>query len=61
MRGAELPHWPQWCYLPLFGAYAIVGGGGTNRVPIDRAQHPGVVAALAAWRMTQGIYRYDPA
>lgn len=61
MRGGELPQWPEWCYLPHFGAYAIVSGGGTNRVPIERAQHPGIVAALAAWRMTQGIYRYNPA
>lgn len=60
-RGQSLPAWPDWCYLPLHGAYAIVSGGGENRVPYSRAHHVGIVGALAAWRMTQGIYRYDPA
>lgn len=60
LRGRELPEWPDWCYLPLAGAYAIVSGGGERRVPLDRAHHVGIVGALAAWRMTQGIYRYDP-
>jgi hypothetical protein len=54
-----LPDWPDWCYLPLHGAYTIVSGGG--RVPIERSHHIAAVGALAAWRMTQGIYRYDPA
>ena len=26
-RGVDLPHWPDWCYLPLSAAYAIVSGG----------------------------------
>lgn len=60
-RGRELPQWPEWCYLPMHGAYAIVSGGGERRVPFERAHHVGIVGALAAWRMTQGIYRYDPA
>lgn len=61
LRGAELPAWPDWCYLPLHGAYAAVSGGGEHRVPYERSHHVGIVGALAAWRMTQGIYRYDPA
>ena len=60
-RGGELPAWPQWCYLPLHGAYAIVSGGGDNVVPFERAHHVGILGALAAWRVTQGIYRFDPA
>ncbi len=58
-RGRGLPDWPDWCYLPMAAAYAAVSGGGTNRVPLDRAHHVAVMSALAAWRMTQGIYRYD--
>lgn len=62
MRGREgLPEWPEWCYLPLHAAYAIVSGGGEHRVPYERAHHVGILGALAAWRMTQGIYRFDPA
>lgn len=60
-RGATLPAWPAWCYLPLHGAYAIVSGGGDNRVPFERAHHTAILGAITAWRMTQGIYRYDPA
>lgn len=61
LRGRGLPAWPQWCYLPLHGIYAIVSGGGDARVPYERAHHVGILGALAAWRMTQGIYRIDPA
>ena len=61
MRGTDLPAWPEWCYVPLHGAYAIVSGGGDERVPHHHAHHVGIVGALAAWRMTQGIYRFDPA
>jgi hypothetical protein len=59
-RGSTgFPGWPDWCFCPLAGAYAIVSGGGDNRIP---TQHIGEVArlgALAAWRVSQGIYRFD--
>lgn len=51
--------WPDWCYLPLAGAYAIVSGGG--RIGLDRAADVSRLGAMIAWRMTQGIYRFDPA
>lgn len=54
-RGKALPHWPDWCYLPLAASYAILSGGGDSR-----ATHVGPLGALLAWRPTQGIYRYDP-
>lgn len=53
--------WPAWCFLPLAGAYAVVSGGGSNRVQLDRAGDVARLGALMAWRMTQGIYRFDPA
>lgn len=59
-RGQELPDWAAWCFVPLAGAYAIVSGGGDNRVPLERAGDVSALAALAAWRMTKGIYRFDP-
>lgn len=58
-RGKDLPSWPEWCWCPLAASYAIVSGGGSNQVPLDRIMDVGVLGALAAWRMTQGIYRYD--
>ncbi|MCP4635931.1 MAG: hypothetical protein GY848_05600 [Methyloversatilis sp.] len=61
-RGRGLPDWPAWCYLPLSASYAIVSANlGVDRLSV---QHVGDVArlgALAAWRVTQGIYRFDPA
>jgi hypothetical protein len=55
----ELGDWPSWCYVPLAAAYTIVSGGGENRVAPDAVQDVGILGALAAWRMTQGIYRID--
>ena len=54
-RGRDLPGWPDWCYLPLAGAYAIATGGRDDVMPqgVDVA----VIGALAAWRATQGVYR----
>ena len=61
MRADDFPEWPDWCFLPMQGAYAILSGGGDRRVPLDCIHHVGIVAALAAWRVTQGVYRFDPA
>ena len=58
-RGDDLPRWPDWCYCPMAAAHAIVCGGGSV-APIDRLGDIGVLAALSAWRLTKGIYRYDP-
>lgn len=55
-RGRDLPDWPQWCFLPLAGAIALVEGYGVRHDGLDPAR----LAALAAWRVTQGVYRFDP-
>jgi hypothetical protein len=60
-RGKSLPDWPDWCFLPLAGAYAIVSEGtGTDRMPPAKILDVARVGAHAAWRVTQGIYRIDP-
>lgn len=62
LRGRDgLPEWPEWCYLPLHATYAIVSGGGNNRVPMTQTHHVGIVGAMIAWRIGQQIIRYDPA
>ncbi len=53
--------WPDWCYLPLAGAYATVSNGGPARLSLDQIGDVSRLGALSAWRMTQGIYRFDPA
>lgn len=47
--------------MPLGGWYAIVSGGGSKRVAIDRIGDVARLGALGAWRVSQGIYRFDPA
>lgn len=43
--------WPQWCFAPTAVAFPIVG---------ERTTLAAKLTALAAWRMTKGIYRVDP-
>lgn len=64
LRGTEIQQWPAWCYLPVAGAEAIVSavldpGPPPRRVPFERVHHIGIMAALAAWRVTQSVYRFD--
>jgi hypothetical protein len=56
-RGRELPKWPDWCYCPMAGAYAVVSRG--EQLPLEQAPAVAAMAALAAWRRTKGIYRFD--
>lgn len=58
-RGSSVPDWPGWCYAPMAAAYAIISGGGSNRVPPGRMMDIAALAACAAWRPTQGVYRFD--
>lgn len=68
VRGKDLPDWPDWCFLPISGLYAIVtylAGYNTTidmRDPAQRAvlNDIAVMTALASWRVTQGVYRFDP-
>lgn len=62
--GIDLPKWPEWCYLPIAGWYAIVSAdAGVPRLDhhhLKLVGNIGRLAALGTWRMTQGIYRFDP-
>lgn len=62
-RGRDgLPEWPAWCHVPLAGAYAAISAQlGVERIPHAAAGDVGCLGALAAWRVSQGIYRIDPA
>lgn len=63
-RGKVLPWWPDWCYCPIAGSVAIVTEGapriGTQEMEKVKETPPGVLAAVAAWRVTKGIYQFDP-
>lgn len=60
-RGHSVPAWPDWCYVPIAATLALTEtgtGGVADR--LRRVHDAEVLAALAAWRMGQGIYRWHP-
>lgn len=70
-QGHTRARWPAWCYLPWgpgsrVAGDAMVRSGQITRVMSTAEITPRVLAetgtlcTLAAWRMTQGVYRYDP-
>ena len=62
-RGCKtIPNWPDYCFLPLAGSFAIVSGGKklTPQQILYYANDIARLAALAAWRVSQRIYRFDP-
>lgn len=65
-RGLSLPDWSDWCYLPIAATQAIladdarVDGTRLHLTHPERITDAASLAGLAAWRMTQGIYRFDP-
>lgn len=52
--------WAPWCWCPIAGAFAVISEG-RERITSEEAADLGPLAALAAWRATQGIYRFHPA
>ena len=61
IKGKGVPNWPDWCFLPLSGWYAIVSAAlGLDRLPVSLTGDVGRLAAVGTWRATQGIYRFDP-
>lgn len=60
-RGKDIEQWPDWCFLPLGGAYAIVDDESRRKHEFPDFGDISRLGALAAWRVTQGIYRFDPA
>lgn len=60
-RGTSLPDWPDYVYCPMAAAYAIASGGTDNVLLPEQADAIAHLAALSAWRITQGVYRFDPA
>jgi len=67
-RGNGLPEWPDWCFLPMAGYMALAARGmPTKRLReldedtlLDITGQAQVLAALAPWRATQGIYVFHP-
>ena len=57
-RGTDLP---DWCFLPMSGFYAMVSAdAGVDRLPLELVGDVARLSALGTWRVTQGIYQFDP-
>jgi len=59
------PDWPNWCFLPAGELCRLIGRMGETSPNIgDNLNAIGAnfnaIAALAGWRVTQGVYRFDP-
>jgi len=52
-------NWPEWCYMPLQAYYAALTMSMGKNIDVEKMNLVGIFAALDAWRLTQGIYRYD--
>lgn len=54
------PEWPEWCFMPIEGWYAIVAHKyGVSSLSIDKIREASQLAAIGAWRYTQGIYHFN--
>jgi len=54
VRRPKLGGWPDWCFYPTRMAVPLLHRAAPELRPIAAR-----ISALAAWRATQGIYRYD--
>lgn len=60
-RGQNVPDWPDWCFLPLGGWYAVISYSlKLPTLPAHLISNISLLAALGSWRYTQSIYRFHP-
>lgn len=55
--------WEDWCFLPLNAWYSVVShlvNDGDVLTDLEHVELLQKMAMLGTWRMTQGIYRFDP-
>jgi hypothetical protein len=57
-RAANDPSWPPWCFFPIKQSYLLLKTY-IKKFALGDVNDIGVVAALATWRMTRGVYRFD--
>lgn len=57
-RLREKPGWPAWCFMPSREILKLIATMPCSTPNLRTNLN--AVAALASWRVTQGIYRFDP-
>jgi hypothetical protein len=58
-RAALGDDWPDWCYVPV-GLVLAMYERAQGRATPDALFYVSAATGLAAWRQTQGVYRFDP-
>jgi len=59
-KGQALPNWPDWCYIPIAAGHAISNTISPSKEALfDPLLNPASITALATWRVSQGVYRFD--
>ena len=59
-RGKNMPDWPEWCFLPMVAFYPLACARyHSASLSLAAVADLAVLSALAAWRVSQGIYRFD--
>jgi len=59
-KGQKLPAWPDWCFLPFHGWYALTGMiTGRDRLTIEDTALMQALAVAGTWRVTQDVVRFD--
>lgn len=52
--------WPDWCFMPVACVATLISPEWRGRRDLhNMAKDAALIAGLAAWRVTQGIYRFD--
>jgi hypothetical protein len=59
-RDDSAERWPSYVYAPMAAAYAIVSGHPDARVAPENLHLISTLNAAATWRLTKGVYRFDP-
>ncbi|MBF0308138.1 MAG: hypothetical protein HQL56_01230 [Magnetococcales bacterium] len=54
-----LPSWPMWCFCPMAGTAEITKTMRDKITPVEVVESA-MIAAMAGWRVTKGVYRFDP-
>ncbi len=60
-RGRNVPDWPEWCFVPISATLAVVNHAIPNRADSAQVFAPAILAGLASWRVTKGVYVFDEA
>lgn len=59
-KAGGLPNWPEWCWVPMSRSFTRSSWQRADRVAIEKVPDTALVTAVfAAWRETQGVYRFD--